>query len=268
MRPSRMTTTRSASRQELRQLRGDHEDRRALRAELADEPVDLGLGADVDAARRLVEDAAPAARARATWPSTTFCWLPPESVPTGCVDRRRADRAAARRSRCAERALRGADRRSRARDRRSRMRSVTLSRPANSSTSAVPVAVLRHVDDARARWPRRGRAVTRLAVRSRSRRASAGVERRRWPRPARCARRRSARPRPTISPARSVRSMSRELAGARQAADARATTSPASARRRGEARSSSVAADHQPHELLGVELGRRRVPTGARRAAP
>src|SRR5271166_2153967 len=40
----------------LRQLRGNHQDRDALRGEFGDELVDLGLSADVDAARRLVED--------------------------------------------------------------------------------------------------------------------------------------------------------------------------------------------------------------------
>ena len=42
--------------QDLRQLRGDHHDRLALVGERAQQLVDLGLGADVDAARRLVEE--------------------------------------------------------------------------------------------------------------------------------------------------------------------------------------------------------------------
>ena len=44
--------------------------------------MDLGLGADVDAVRRLFDrdDRAPDASQRAI---NTFCWLPPESEPTG-----------------------------------------------------------------------------------------------------------------------------------------------------------------------------------------
>ena len=45
-----------AEREELGQLGGDQEDGAALRGELADHLVELGLDADVDAARRLVED--------------------------------------------------------------------------------------------------------------------------------------------------------------------------------------------------------------------
>ena len=40
----------------LRQLAGDHQDGEALAGEPAHQGVDLGLGADVDAARRLVHD--------------------------------------------------------------------------------------------------------------------------------------------------------------------------------------------------------------------
>ena len=42
--------------EDLRQLGGDHEDGRALRGQPVHELVDLDLGADVDAPRRLVED--------------------------------------------------------------------------------------------------------------------------------------------------------------------------------------------------------------------
>ena len=62
------------------------------RGELADHGVDLGLGADVDAARRLVEDEHAWAGCSSHLLSITFCWLPPESLATGEVDRRRADR--------------------------------------------------------------------------------------------------------------------------------------------------------------------------------
>ena len=40
----------------LGQLARDHEDRDALVREIREQPVHLGLGADVDAARRLVDD--------------------------------------------------------------------------------------------------------------------------------------------------------------------------------------------------------------------
>ena len=55
-RPSCITMMRSLMPSTLRHLRGDHDHRDALAGELRDQPVDLGLGADVDAARRLVED--------------------------------------------------------------------------------------------------------------------------------------------------------------------------------------------------------------------
>ena len=42
--------------EDLRQLAGDHQDRHALLGEAAHQRVDLGLGADVDAAGRLVHD--------------------------------------------------------------------------------------------------------------------------------------------------------------------------------------------------------------------
>ena len=42
--------------EDLRQLGGDHQDRHALLGEAAHQRVDLGLGADVDAAGRLVHD--------------------------------------------------------------------------------------------------------------------------------------------------------------------------------------------------------------------
>src|SRR5580693_6214031 len=42
--------------QDLRQLRRNHEHRHALHGQLGDQLVDLGLGADVDAPGRLVED--------------------------------------------------------------------------------------------------------------------------------------------------------------------------------------------------------------------
>ena len=45
--------------------------------------MDLGLGADVDSLRRLVEDQDGRAAAASQRASATFCWLPPERLPTG-----------------------------------------------------------------------------------------------------------------------------------------------------------------------------------------
>ena len=45
--------------EDLGQLGGDEQDRQALRGEVRDRPVDVGLRADVDAVRRLVEDQDP-----------------------------------------------------------------------------------------------------------------------------------------------------------------------------------------------------------------
>ena len=42
--------------QYLRQIRRDHHDRHALARELAEQRMDFRLGADIDAARRLVDD--------------------------------------------------------------------------------------------------------------------------------------------------------------------------------------------------------------------
>jgi hypothetical protein len=64
---------------------------------------DVGLGADVDAARRLVEQQHRGSVSSAL-PSTTFCWLPPLSEPIGASARRldgdvAHDRSTASRSR-------------------------------------------------------------------------------------------------------------------------------------------------------------------------
>ena len=63
--------------------------------ELADEVVHRGLGADVDALGRLVED--DHLRLSASHLAmTTFCWLPPESSPSACSQLAAHDRAARR----------------------------------------------------------------------------------------------------------------------------------------------------------------------------
>ena len=51
--------------------------------ELAQQPVDLLLGADVDAARRVVEQDDARRSVISHLAMTTFCWLPPDSVATG-----------------------------------------------------------------------------------------------------------------------------------------------------------------------------------------
>ena len=56
LRRSRITTQPVAEPQHLLQLGGDEDHRHALAGELGDQLLDLGLGADVDAAGRLVED--------------------------------------------------------------------------------------------------------------------------------------------------------------------------------------------------------------------
>ena len=47
--------------------------------------VDFGLRADVDALRRLVENQDRRARSTSQRASATFCWLPPDSVPTSAA---------------------------------------------------------------------------------------------------------------------------------------------------------------------------------------
>ena len=54
--------------------------RDALGRHGADQLVDLLLGADVEAARRMVEDQDARACAFSHLASTTFCWLPPERL--------------------------------------------------------------------------------------------------------------------------------------------------------------------------------------------
>ena len=56
IRPFRITSTRSAFADQLGDLRGDQDNRDALGGDAAQDGVDLRLGADVDAARRLVQD--------------------------------------------------------------------------------------------------------------------------------------------------------------------------------------------------------------------
>ena len=56
MSPSRRTIIRSAHAQQFGQFRGNQDDGHALAGEIGDHRVDVGLGLDVDALGRLVED--------------------------------------------------------------------------------------------------------------------------------------------------------------------------------------------------------------------
>ena len=132
--------------------------------------------------------------------SATFCWLPPERLPTGSSIDARLDRRAAGRSRRRPRRSRpkssSPQRRDRAEDGERRVR-----RDRHVEDHAVPAAVLGHVGDAQRDGPR-GRVDRRPACRaggSRPRRPASG---RRGPAPAPSAPRRPARPGPRISPAR------------------------------------------------------------------
>ena len=74
---------------------------RPVCAQPEDQIVDLALGADIDAARRLIEQQH-ARLVASHLPMTTFCWLPPDSVPAAwsmllAADAERADRLARKR---------------------------------------------------------------------------------------------------------------------------------------------------------------------------
>ena len=70
----------------------DHDDRHALGGQLRDGAVDLRLGADIDAACRLVEDDAASDWASAIWPAAPFAGCRPTACrsPARCRTRRRA----------------------------------------------------------------------------------------------------------------------------------------------------------------------------------
>ena len=87
-RPSRMTRMRSAIAQHLGQLGGDHQDRRRPRRRARDSSaVHLGLRADVDAARGLVDDQQRRAGGRATWPARPSAGCRRRACDTGSVSR-------------------------------------------------------------------------------------------------------------------------------------------------------------------------------------
>ena len=59
------------------QLRANHENGLALPSQVVDQQINLILGADVDASRRLVENH-DLRVGSSHFASTTFCWLPPD----------------------------------------------------------------------------------------------------------------------------------------------------------------------------------------------
>ena len=141
-------------REDLGQVARDEDDREAGRGELRDDPVDLDLGADVDAAGRLVEDQHArlgrqplaehdlllvAARQRAR-----------ELVDAGRADPKLLDVA---RRRSSARSRRGSSSRGNS---RGRIGSVTFDGDREVEDEAVLVAVLGDVGDARRRAPRTG----------------------------------------------------------------------------------------------------------------
>ena len=101
--PSRITRIGVAEADRLLQRVGGQDHADALGRHGADQLVDLLLGADVEAAGRMVEDQDARPRRSATWPSTTFCWLPPERLRQSVSIAGRADAAAARPSPAASR---------------------------------------------------------------------------------------------------------------------------------------------------------------------
>ena len=116
--------------------------------QLVDDAVDLRLGADVDAAGRLVEDQ----HARLDLEqrdSSTFCWLPPDRLPT--VDQRARPRGS-RSAWNAASARRFAPWRDRARRPARASRSITptlmFSPHGHVEEQAEPLAVLGQVGDA------------------------------------------------------------------------------------------------------------------------
>ena len=68
---------------DLFELRGNHQHAEALVGEFLDQRLNLGLGADVDAAGRFVErEEDGSGSLESPRPSSTFCWLPPLRLAT------------------------------------------------------------------------------------------------------------------------------------------------------------------------------------------
>ena len=82
-RPSKSTIDAVGHAEHLGQLRRDHQHRHALAGELGEQPVHLGLRADVDPARRLVDDQQRRAAARATSPARPSAGCRPRASRPG-----------------------------------------------------------------------------------------------------------------------------------------------------------------------------------------
>ena len=83
--PCAKTRTRSANTR-TSSSSDDVDDDAAPRGQPPERRQDLGLGSDVDATRRLVDQEQPGRAAHL--PSSTFCWLPPERLRTGVLPSR------------------------------------------------------------------------------------------------------------------------------------------------------------------------------------
>ena len=245
----------------LGQIAGDHQHREALPRQLVHELVDLDLGADVDAARRLVEDQEPGSAAAiaehdlllvAAGEGATTCSAPRVRTlqPLGAA--RASSRSRPRVDEPAARSAAGS-----ARER--------FSPTDAASTSPCALAVLGHVGDAEpARaWPARSHRtgwppMPDLADRrGRRRRRSPGRARCGPSRPARRGRR-SRRPGPSKLDVRD-RGRAGEPADLQQGLADRPRLPGYSW--------SIVRPDHEADQLVGSVVAARRVPTCGRRAA-
>ena len=93
IRPSRMTRIRSLMPSTSGSSLGDHQHGQPLGRELAHQPVDLGLGADVDAAGRLVHDQQPRAWSPATCRARPSAGCRPTACPRSGPARARGCRS-------------------------------------------------------------------------------------------------------------------------------------------------------------------------------
>ena len=64
----------------LRQIGGDDADRQTLFGKIVEDRVDLALGADIDAARRLVDQQHAQFGSASQRARMVFCWLPPDKL--------------------------------------------------------------------------------------------------------------------------------------------------------------------------------------------
>ena len=159
--------------EDLGQLRRDHQDRQPALGQLLHQRMNLRLGADVHALRRLVENQHRRVRSTASAPARPSAGCRRTASRPG-VDRRRLDAQAARRSAAAARA-RGRDRSGRAARRRRGWPGWCWPRPtsrARRRAAGDPPARRR----CRAQWPADGESMrTGAPAHAESRPASAGV---------------------------------------------------------------------------------------------